>query len=223
MSLRSNEFIKNNKVKNENVFRLAVVTEIREGKIFITYHGEEVQSEKPYKKLRGSAVDVGDLVCIAKINNAGVILGKITTENSDEAAKRKVASAKGSKTSLYLAAKTITKITLDTWNVRNDTSFTFSDGGVKCPYDGQILVTGNVYFGAGESESSRRGVYIYKNGEEVLSQYLDVDASGAGAVGSGTAVIQVTAGDIITLNARQKTATTCVPNNAATSLVVAYV
>lgn len=289
MSLRSNEFLKNNKARNENVFKLAVVTEIREEKLFITYHGEEVQSEKPYKKLSGSVIDVGDLVCIAKINNAGVILGKITTENSEsssgvptnhattattygkgtssnyghvklsdstsstssatsggmaatpkavkdaydlantakktaeELGKKRVASAYGSAASLSVPAKTITQITLDNWDAKSDSSFVFSNGGIKCPYDGYVILMGNIYYNSASEQKVRRGVYIYKNDIEIHSQYIDLYNPEQGTICSGTAIAQVQAGDVITLRARQSTAVTCIPNAKTTRLALVYI
>lgn len=277
MSLDSNKFLKQMSQKKEEIFRLANVTEVTEGQVYITFYGEDSQSEKPYKILSSYNPAVGDVVCVAKINTSWLILGKIgmqyangasgiptdhastattygkgtgsryghvklsdsTSSDSDteggaaatpkavkaayDLANKKVASARGSASSLSLTAGTITALTLDTWIVRSDAAFTFDDGGIKCPNDGNVLITGNIYFRSSTSEASRRGVYIYKNGTEVLSQYLDANASGAGAVGSGVSIIPVSAGDVITLNARQKTATTCAPSNNATSLVVAYV
>ena len=140
-----------------------------------------------------------------------------------EANKKIVASAYGSLASLSLTAKTITQLTLDTWDIRSDTSFAFSGGGIKCPYDGYVLVTGNVYFRENGSEDCRRGVYIKKNGTEVHSQYLNEKSSSAGVIGSGVCLLEVKAGDVITLNARQSVATTCAPSNSGTRLIVAYI
>lgn len=132
---------------------------------------------------------------------------------------QKAASARGTAASLSLTAGTITQLTLSSFVARTDTSFSFSDGGVKCPYAGTVMVSGNVYF---DSTSGGRGVYIKKGDDEIVSTY----AHGVSAVGcstSGVAIISVAAGDIIYLCARSTVATTCRPNNNGTYLNIAYI
>ncbi len=135
---------------------------------------------------------------------------------------RSAASARGSASSLSIAANTITQLTLNTWVVRNDTGFTFSGGGIKCPRAGNVMVCGNIYFNASAVSDSHKGVYIYKNGTEVISSYLQLNTKGF-SMTSGVAIISVAAGDVITLNARCTVANTVLPNNTATMLNVAYV
>ena len=121
-------------------------------------------------------------------------------------------SARGNVEKLSLAAAAITKIPLNTWNVRNNTAFTFSGNGVKCPYTGTVIVSGG--------SSQTKGCYLQKNSAEIASQYID---SGSGAISAGTAIISVNAGDIITLNARTSSVGTAAPNNIATHLDIAYI
>ena len=129
------------------------------------------------------------------------------------------ASARGNVEKLSLAAGAITKIPLNTWDVRNNTAFTFSGNGVKCPYTGIVVVSGSVYIVSGGS-SQTKGCYLQKNSKEITSQYID---SGSGAISAGTAIISVSAGDIITLNARTSAVGTVSPNNIATHLDIAYI
>ena len=129
-----------------------------------------------------------------------------------------VASARGSTSSCSLAATKKTVVPLDTWIARTDNAFTFSNNGIKCPYDGVVQVSGNVYVSGGGTRTT--GCYVLKNGAETVSQYFD---GGAGGVTSGMCIIPVNAGDVLTLNARMSVAGTCAPNNPATILNVAYI
>ena len=131
---------------------------------------------------------------------------------------RAAASARGSASSLSLSASTITKVTLDTWITQTDTAFTFSDGGIKCPYDGVIIVSGSVYLVTSYNVSA--GCYIKKGTTEVTSQYI---GGASGGISSGSVSLQVSAGDIIYLNARASSATTTIPNNSATHLDISYI
>lgn len=284
MSLKSNEFTKCLIQKNKDtILCLAKVTAVTEGQVFITFYGEEEQSEKSYKILGSYNPAVGDTVCMARINNSWLCLGKISAQYSGSSngipenhaskevsygtgtndyyghvklsddvtsesaaatggiaatpkavktaydlalkANNKIAaSAYGSAESLEVPAKTITAITLDQWEIKSDDAFAFSGGGIKCPYDGYVLVTGNVYYESnGSSEECRRGAYIYKNGTEVQSQYLNFKTNSEGIVGSGVGIVQVNAGDVVTLHARQSVATTCIPNAKTTRLAMAYI
>lgn len=128
------------------------------------------------------------------------------------------ASAKGSSASLSLPAGTITKVPLDTWVARTDEAFTFSDGGIKCPYDGTVLISGNVYVSC--SSTTTAGCYVYKGTTEIVSQYR---TQGTGCVTSGVVIMNVSAGDIIYIKARSSVAGTCIPNNAGLSLNVVYI
>ena len=224
MSLKANEFAKCMQQGNKDTMLcLAKVTEIKSGKVFVTFYGEDIQSEKNYKILGNYNPAVGDVVCMARINKSWIVLGKICSQYETSNSKI-AASAYGSAESLAIPAKTITAIALDKWDVISDRAFLFSDGGIQCPYDGYVLVTGNVYFKPnGSTEECRRGVYIYKNGTEIQSQYLNFVSNSEGVVGSGITLVQVNAGDVITLCARQSVATTCVPNAKAARLIVAYI
>lgn len=133
------------------------------------------------------------------------------------------ASARGSASSMSIPASTVTQLTLDTWIVRNDTDFTFSGGGIKCPRAGNVMVSGNVYFNPTTGVADgHRGVYIKKNDTEVVSSFLQLN-TGSFSMSSGVAIIPVAAGDVIKLCARCTIANAVMPSNGSTMLNVAYV
>lgn len=119
---------------------------------------------------------------------------------------------------LLLPAKTITKITLNKLGINND-SFTLSDGGIKMPYEGNILVSGSVYFVGG---TDRHCAVFIKNGNTEVATAQFANAKDA-ALPIGAKIIHVNAGDILTLNARDTDGGNCVPDNAGTHLTVMYV
>jgi len=63
--------------KNPEKSRLAVVNKIENGQAYITFYGEEVPSQKPYKRLSTYIPSAGDTVVLVKINNSYVIIGKV--------------------------------------------------------------------------------------------------------------------------------------------------
>lgn len=130
-----------------------------------------------------------------------------------------VASARGSASSLSLSAGAVTKVALDTWITRTDTQFTFSDGGIKCPYDGVVMISGSAYVPLG-SDSVTGGCYIKKGTTEISSQYI---TGIIGGVAAAPIIISVSAGDIIYLCARRSNAGTCAPSNNATHLDIMYI
>lgn len=130
------------------------------------------------------------------------------------------ASARGSASSLSLAAGAVTQITLDNWVSRDDTGFSFSGGGIKVPRAGNVLISGNVY--VNNNDGSQRGCYVKKGSTEIITQYI-AGGGWAGGVSSGVVIIPVVAGDVIYLCARCANATTCHPNSGATVLNVMYV
>lgn len=129
------------------------------------------------------------------------------------------ASARGGTSSLSLSAGTMAQITLNTWVSRTDAGFTFSGGGIKCPYAGNVLISGNVYF---NNTSGGRGIYIKKNSDEVVSTY-GIVASVVGCATSGIAIIPVAAGDVLYIFGRCSVATSVQPNSGGTLLSVMYV
>lgn len=129
------------------------------------------------------------------------------------------ASAKGSISSISLTpASEIITIPLTDFISISDTNFQIIENGIECPYDGQVLISGNVYIE--NSSVAQKGCYLFKNGGELISQYIQ---AGTGVVSSGTALIDVSAGDIITIAARCGIVCNASPNNKSTQLTVSYV
>ena len=131
------------------------------------------------------------------------------------------ASARGSSAALSLPANEITKATLDTWDVRSDSSFAFSGGGIKMPVAGNVLVSGSMYH-TGPTIGTFRflGTYIQKNGKEIGGTLVSTDADSCIYVNAF--LITVAAGDILTLHARDASGGSCIPSNVGTSLNVVY-
>lgn len=146
-----------------------------------------------------------------------VYVGGASQSAGQRLLKTSVCCARGSSSSLSLAATTITTVTLDTWVSRTDTSFTFSNGGIKCPVAGTVRISGGVYI-QGMAGNGSAGVYIYKGSSEIASNYAYLNQTS-----HAETVINVAAGDVIYLKARSATVATCVPNNVATQLNVQYI
>lgn len=160
------------------------------------------------------------MVQILNKTGAAYLVEKIKALISDKMGHiGSAASARGSASSLSLSAGTITNITLNTWITRTDTQFTFSGGGIKCPYDGVVMISGSVYVPLG-SDSYTGGCYIKKGTTEISSQYI---TGIIGGVAAAPVIISVSAGDIIYLCARRSNAGTCMPSNAATHLDIMYI
>lgn len=78
--MTSNDFanaLKNYEDKSTNSFRMATVTRIKSGKIYLTFYGEETEREKSYKRLSSYVPAVGDVVMCAMLNGSYTILGKV--------------------------------------------------------------------------------------------------------------------------------------------------
>ena len=178
-----------------------------------------VGTESSYGAVYGLISDTNANIPTTNPYTGEVKVKKLTVDGSTRLA---VASARGNATNIALAAGAFAPATLNTWVVRNDSTFAFSDGGIKCPYAGNVMISGSVYFSGTLTDGMIKGVYITKNGAEVISQYIQ-NRNGAGSMTSGVAIIPVSAGDIIKLCPRSSIATTYSTANVATILNVAYV
>ena len=85
MSLGSNDFKKQMKESKDVVLRLAKVTNVDVGALYLAFYGEDVQSEKPYKLLSSYNPAVGDTVCVAKVNESWLVLGKVSSQYESNA------------------------------------------------------------------------------------------------------------------------------------------
>ena len=77
--MNSNEFanIIQEPAASSSSFRMATVTEISNGEVFLTFYGEVEQREKSYKRLASYTPAVNDTVICARINNTYTILGRV--------------------------------------------------------------------------------------------------------------------------------------------------
>ena len=85
MSMKSNEFMKQMKGENENYFRLATVASVVTNELYLTFYGEDGQSEKPYKYLSSYNPAIGDTVCVARVNESWLVLGKVSSRYENNA------------------------------------------------------------------------------------------------------------------------------------------
>lgn len=83
MSVQSNNFLKELGKPNDQIFKLAKVSEIVGTDIYLTFYGEETQSEKNYKYLSSYKPAVGDTVCVSKIKESWLVLGKVSSKNDE--------------------------------------------------------------------------------------------------------------------------------------------
>lgn len=127
------------------------------------------------------------------------------------------ASAKGTGV-VPLSSAVITKVPLSAWIARTDTAFAFVDGGIKCPYDGVVEISGSVYINT--TLSGTHGCYVMC-GDYDTSQFLDT-ASG-GAVSSGRIIIPVSAGDIVYLKGRSSQNSSVEAGLSSTHLDIKYI
>lgn len=127
------------------------------------------------------------------------------------------ASARGTG-SVSLSATVITKVPLSAWIARTDTAFTFSDGGIKCPYDGVVEISGSVYVNT--TSSGAHGCYV-TCGDYDTSQF--VDTGSGGAISSGRIIIPVSAGDVVYLKGRSSQASSVPASLSSTHLDIKYI
>ena len=116
-----------------------------------------------------------------------------------------------------------TVVTLNRFNVRTDANaFSFSGGGIKCEKAGVVQINASIYLRVGSSSAATgtSGCYVRKNGTEIASNYSYTN--NAYNTKGCTKIIEVAAGDVITLCSRTSAAGLCYPGNVATYLEVVY-
>lgn len=138
----------------------------------------------------------------------------------------------GSNTEISLSADTMTKIPLYTsiYNT-SDKYFTLSSGGIKCVKAGYVKVSASAYIVPDSSGGEAVGTFVYKNktsatgGIEVNSANISLGGLFvSGGVSTGTSIVKVAAGDVLSLWARCSSVSAKVaPANNATYLTLEYV
>lgn len=80
MSLNSNEFLSKIKGEDKAIFKIAVITKAESNELCLKFYGEESESQKTYKFLDNYSPAKGDVVCVARINESWLVLGKISNK-----------------------------------------------------------------------------------------------------------------------------------------------
>ena len=150
-------------------------------------------------------------------------------------------TARGSNTAFGLSVDTPTKVKLDTAALNttgcrpSGASHSFeltSDGGIKCPYTGTILVSGSAFItGDNTNDIVNKGCTVRRKtvqsgGEygpetDVCAQFIR-DVGVGGGISAGTIAVNVQDGDVFYLYARSSGTAKCDATNAATYLSLTY-
>lgn len=62
---------------NEETTKMAVVTNVLNGKVYLKFYGETEASLKPYKRIASYNPTVGDTVVLTKVGSSYLITGKV--------------------------------------------------------------------------------------------------------------------------------------------------
>lgn len=89
MSLVSNDFKKQFENEETESFKLAKVDRIEDGFVYISFYGED-PSQKSYKILSSYKPTIGDVVCVANINDSWIVLGKVSAKYVEEKVEEKI-------------------------------------------------------------------------------------------------------------------------------------
>lgn len=150
-------------------------------------------------------------------------------------------TARGSNAALGLTSDTPTKIPLNTKHLNTEgcrpsgTKYSFeltSDGGIKCPFTGTILVSGSAFItgdtantvvnkGCTIRRKTSNGSGEYGPETDVCAQFIR-DVGVGGGISAGTIAISVQDSDILYLYARSSGTAKCDTTNAATYLSLTY-
>lgn len=146
-----------------------------------------------------------------------------------QAAKENLAAAcvlNSNRTNLSINASAVTIVPLNSFILKTDEGFTLNDYKLTLPYDGFVSVSGCAYVlsASGAVNYQPVGVFIDHHRGETLVREYSAYGAGVGGVAAPTVVIEVEAGDEISLLARSySTAGEIVPNNPTTFLSATYV
>lgn len=80
MSITSNDLLKVIQSTNSGsgaLTKLAVVSNILNGSVYLTFYGDETPSQKSYKRLSSYTPTKGDTVLVLNVNGSYVIVGKV--------------------------------------------------------------------------------------------------------------------------------------------------
>lgn len=169
---------------------------------------------------------------IKTINNMSILgSGNIDIEGGGGGGNASACCVNGTASTLSSSAGTQTKIALNNIIAKTeDESFTISNGALVCNRAGLVKISACVYEHCSSGTNNRMGTYIRKNwvstsslGTELASTYMYVYSTNSGAVPIAPKIIQVAAGDKLTLHGRCSVAGVIEPSNAATYLTAEYI
>lgn len=146
-----------------------------------------------------------------------------------QAAKKNMAAAcvlNSNRANLDINASAVTIVPLNSFILKTDEGFTINDYKLTLPYDGFVSVSGCAYVlsESGGVNYQPVGVFIDHHRGETLVREYSAYGAGVGGVAAPTVVIEVEAGDQISLLGRSySTAGEIVPNNPTTFLSATYV
>lgn len=150
-------------------------------------------------------------------------------------------TASGSNAALGLSVDTPTKVPLNTKPLNtvgcrpSGANYSFeltSDGGIKCPLTGTVLVSGSAFITGDSTDSivnkgctvrrkTSNGSGEYGEETDVCAQFIR-DVGVGGGISAGTKAISVQDADILYLYARSSETAKCDTTNAATYLSLTY-
>lgn len=164
------------------------------------------------------------VLCVVSLGAGGItgIVSSLPQAGANSRAGLVYASAGSSGSSLALPRGQQVKIPLSQWKVKSEDGFSFSDGGIKLPMDGVILLMASVYFeGISTTSPANVGPYVHLNGVEVAG-HLTYSQT-ISAVHMAPVLIPVEKGDVLTLHGRNVTRDgVCLPSAKMTALSLCY-
>lgn len=63
--------------KKEESTRMAIVSSVTDGKVYLQFFGDTEPSRKPYKRIDSYTPTEGDTVVVSKVGNSFIITGKV--------------------------------------------------------------------------------------------------------------------------------------------------
>lgn len=176
------------------------------------------------------SLTVSDLLTKGSVNQIAlfrIVMNGLTLESVERVAPSASAGdyirCKGSSATVEASQTTPTKVSVtSTGALRRGSSFQVTDGGIKCLTAGVVEVGGSVYMKGTPDASKFHGCYLLKNGAELTPGIRT--AMIEGAVSAPLQLVNVAAGDVITLGCRSTLADgVCLGGNAATWLSAKYI
>ena len=182
-----------------------------------------------FSSLVASDINAGGIkyqavLCVVSLSSSGItgVVSALPQCGANARANLAFASAGSAGSLLPLPRGEQVKIGLSQWKTRSSNDFTFANGGIVLPWDGDVLVFGSVYFEyISEAAPANVGPYVHLNGAEAAG-HLTYSQS-VSAVHMSPVILSVKTGDVLTLHGRNVTRDgACLPAAKMTRLSVTY-